>query len=43
MVVLTDQMADEDDQLRYVKLTKDQVPVEINPGDLNQPIDVSQV
>jgi hypothetical protein len=29
---------------RYVKLTKDQVPVEdIKPGELNQPIEVPQV
>lgn len=29
---------------RYVKLTKDQGPVEeIKPGELNQPIDVPQV
>lgn len=29
---------------RYVKLTKEQGPTEdINPGELNQPIDVPQV
>ena len=33
-----------DAQSRYVKLTKDQVPLEdIKPGELNQPIDVPQV
>ena len=31
-------------QSRYVKLTKDQAPLEdIKPGELNQPIDVPQV
>ncbi|CAL9239270.1 unnamed protein product [Arabidopsis halleri] len=29
---------------RYVKLTKEQAPVdEINPGEINQPIDVSHI
>ena len=33
-----------DAQSRYVKLRKDQAPVEdITPGELNQPIDVPQV
>ncbi|GKE99269.1 hypothetical protein Tco_0022620, partial [Tanacetum coccineum] len=35
-------MADGDNPSRYVKLNKDQAPVEINPGELNQPIDVPQ-
>lgn len=34
----------EDHPSRYVKLTKDQAPLEeIKPGELNQPIDVPQV
>lgn len=34
----------EDHPSRYVKLTKDQAPMEdIKPGELNQPIDVPQV
>lgn len=38
-----DEMA-EDHPSRYVKLTKDQAPLEdIKPGELNQPIDVPQV
>ncbi|KAK3001355.1 hypothetical protein RJ639_021134 [Escallonia herrerae] len=37
-------MADGGNQSRYVKLTKDQAPVEdIRPGELNQPIDVPQL
>ncbi|XP_071711074.1 cell number regulator 6-like [Rutidosis leptorrhynchoides] len=36
-------MADGDNSLQYVKLTKDQTPVEINSGELNQPIDVPQL
>lgn len=37
-------MADGDATSRYVRLTKDQGPVEdITPGELNQPIDVPQV
>lgn len=37
-------MADGTGHSRYVKLTKDQVPVEdIRPGELNQPIEVPQV
>jgi len=34
-----------DERSRYVKLTKDQKPVEqdIQPGELNQPIHVPQV
>lgn len=37
-------MADGTNQSRYVKLTKDQAPVEdIRPGELNQPIEVPQV
>lgn len=37
-------MADGTVQSRYVKLTKDQAPLEdIRPGELNQPIDVPQV
>lgn len=31
------------DPLWYVKLNKDQVPVEVNPRELNQPIEVPQV
>ncbi|KAI3808015.1 hypothetical protein L1987_23956 [Smallanthus sonchifolius] len=37
-----DQMADGDIPLQYVKLTKDQAPVEIDSRELNQPIDVPQ-
>lgn len=37
------QMADAEIQSRYVKLNKDQAPVDINPGELNQPIEVPQV
>ncbi|KAI3519568.1 hypothetical protein L1887_08778 [Cichorium endivia] len=36
-------MADDDIQSRYVKLNKDQAPVDINPGELNQPIEVPQM
>lgn len=37
-------MADGSVPSRYVKLTKDQAPLEdIKPGELNQPIDVPQV
>ncbi|VFQ80544.1 unnamed protein product [Cuscuta campestris] len=37
-------MADGGNPSRYVKLTKDQTPVEdINPGELNMPIDVHQL
>nr|XP_043617032.1 cell number regulator 6-like [Erigeron canadensis]XP_043617033.1 cell number regulator 6-like [Erigeron canadensis] len=36
-------MADGDEQLRYVKLNKNHGPVEINPGELNQPIQVPQL
>lgn len=38
-------MADGGQQSRYVKLTRDQAPVDedITPGDLNQPIQVPQV
>ncbi|KAI3508179.1 hypothetical protein L1887_23183 [Cichorium endivia] len=38
-----DQMADGDNPSRYVKLNKDQAPVEVNPGELNQPIEVPQL
>ncbi|KAL7190809.1 hypothetical protein ACSBR2_022984 [Camellia fascicularis] len=41
---LLDQMAEGGVQSRYVKLTKDQGPLEdIKPGELNQPIDVPQI
>ncbi|KAF5760070.1 putative PLAC8 motif-containing protein [Helianthus annuus] len=40
---VNDQMADGDNPSRYVKLNKDQAPVEINPGELNQPIEVPQL
>ena len=37
-------MADVNAQSRYVKLPKEQVPVEdITPGELNQPVQVPQV
>nr|KAJ0222813.1 hypothetical protein LSAT_V11C200097930 [Lactuca sativa] len=36
-------MADAEIQSRYVKLNKDQAPVDINPGELNQPIEVPQM
>lgn len=37
-------MGDGGNPSRYVKLTKDQAPVEdIKPGELNQPIEVPQV
>ncbi|KAI7758216.1 hypothetical protein M8C21_018738 [Ambrosia artemisiifolia] len=37
-------MADGDNNpSQYVKLNKDQAPVEINPGELNQPIEVPQL
>ena len=37
-------MAEGGNPSRYVKLTKDQAPLEdIKPGELNQPIDVPQV
>lgn len=37
-------MADGTGHSRYVKLTKDQAPVDdIKPGELNQPIEVPQV
>lgn len=37
-------MEDGTAQSRYVKLTKDQAPLEdIKPGELNQPIEVPQV
>jgi hypothetical protein len=37
-------MADGNAHSRYVKLTKDQAPLEeITPGELNQPIQVPQV
>lgn len=37
-------MVDGGNPSRYVKLTKDQAPVEdIKPGELNQPIEVPQV
>ncbi|XP_076898629.1 cell number regulator 6-like isoform X1 [Bidens hawaiensis] len=36
-------MADGDNPSRYVKLNKDQAPVEVNPGELNQPIEVPQL
>lgn len=37
-------MTDAGNPSRYVKLTKDQAPLEeIKPGELNQPIDVPQV
>jgi hypothetical protein len=38
-------MADGNASSRYVKLRKEQAPVEedITPGELNQPIDVPQV
>ena len=37
-------MGDGSGHSRYVKLTKDQAPLEdIKPGELNQPIDVPQV
>lgn len=40
-----DQMAEGGGHSRYVKLTKEQTPVEddIKPGELNQPIEVPQV
>ena len=39
-----DQMAEGNAQSRYVKLTKDQAPLEdITPGELNQPVQVPQV
>ena len=44
IVLQSDQMAEGGAQSRYVKLTKDQAPLEdIKPGELNQPIDVPQV
>ncbi|PWA69437.1 PLAC8 family protein [Artemisia annua] len=36
-------MADGENSLQYVKLKKDQAPVDINPGELNQPIEVPQL
>ncbi|CAI0377812.1 unnamed protein product [Linum tenue] len=36
-------MAEAGTNSRYVKLTKEQAPLEINPGELNQPIDVPQL
>ncbi|KAJ0452234.1 hypothetical protein HanHA300_Chr15g0576621 [Helianthus annuus] len=36
-------MADGDNPSQYVKLNKNQAEVEINPGELNQPIEVPQV
>lgn len=37
-------MAEGNAQSKYVKLTKDQAPLEdITPGELNQPIEVPQV
>lgn len=43
-MAVSDQMAEGAVHSRYVKLTKDQVPLEdIKPGELNQPIDVPQV
>ncbi|XP_024970179.1 cell number regulator 6-like isoform X1 [Cynara cardunculus var. scolymus] len=36
-------MADGDNPSRYVKLNKDQAPVDISPGELNQPIEVPQL
>lgn len=40
----SDRMADGGAHSRYVKLTKDQGPLEdIKPGELNQPIEVPQV
>lgn len=45
MWVWLDQMADGNPQSRYVKLTREQeAPTEdINPGELNQPIQIPQV
>ncbi|KAA8533868.1 hypothetical protein F0562_031385 [Nyssa sinensis] len=44
LVWFGDQMAEGGAQSRYVKLTKDQAPLEdIKPGELNQPIDVPQL
>lgn len=44
LVAVLDQMAEGAVHSRYVKLTKDQGPLEdIKPGELNQPIDVPQV
>ncbi|CAI0404499.1 unnamed protein product [Linum tenue] len=36
-------MAEAGTNSRYVKLTKEQAPLEIKPGELNQPIDVPQL
>ncbi|GAA0159319.1 hypothetical protein LIER_16126 [Lithospermum erythrorhizon] len=36
-------MAEERNQSKYVKLTKDQAPQDITPGELNQPIEVVKV
>ncbi|KAL7215590.1 hypothetical protein ACSBR1_027692 [Camellia fascicularis] len=42
--ILLDRMAEGGVQSRYVKLTKDQGPLEdIKPGELNQSIDVPQI
>ncbi|KAI3748972.1 hypothetical protein L6452_12450 [Arctium lappa] len=36
-------MADVDNQSQYVKLNKTQAPIDVNPGELNQPIEVPQL